>query len=326
MKKINSILISILTLVVIIYSCQDDDLPTANFDLNAVTVFSGQTAHEKVDLTWSVPNGDSNPLGYILEWIPNGNKVDLDPSITNYEILGLENGTNYSFSIQVNYGESKISGVNKIDLKPEDELSFAVLPGNEFAIAVWETPNRDDVSNYTLSWSPNNQEVTIPSGTNSYQIEGLDNDIEYTFNFNINYSGGNNSETVQASATPGEISAFLLDIESPMATEQVQFTYNPAYLPASTATSWNYDFGDGNSSTEENPTYAFTTPGIYDVSITITDDEGNTFNDTQQVFVWGEKWAYDIGAQIKQQIPAIADDGTIYVGSEDNDNIYALKP
>ncbi len=326
MKKINSILVSILTLVIVIYSCQNDDLPTANFDLNAVTVFSGQVAHEKVDLTWSAPNGEASPLGYILEWTPNGDKVDLAPSVTNYEILGLENGTNYSFSIQANYGKSKISGINKIGLIPQDELIFAVLPGNEFAIAVWETPNRDDISNYTLSWSPNNQEVTIPAGTNSYQIVGLDNDVEYTFDFGINYSGGSNSEVVQTTATPGEISAFLVDIESPMATEQVQFTYNAAFLPTSSASSWSWTFGDGTSSTEENPAHIFTEPGAYDVQLQIVDDQGFNFSDTQTVYVWGEKWAYDIGAQIKQQIPAIADDGTIYVGSEDNDNIYALNP
>ena len=111
-----------------------------------------------------------------------------------------------------------------------------------------------------------------------------------------------------------------------MATKLVQFTYNPAYLPGSTARSWSWAFGDGNTSAEENPKHTYASTGVYKVSLQITDEGGVNFNDTKQVYVWGEKWAYDIGAQIRQQIPAIADDGTIYVGSEDNDNIYALNP
>lgn len=35
---------------------------------------------------------------------------------------------------------------------------------------------------------------------------------------------------------------------------------------------------------------------------------------------------YDIGAQIKSQVPTIATDGTIYIGSEDNTNFHAINP
>lgn len=307
-------------------ACQNDDLPKANFNLDAVTVFSGEVAHEKANLIWQTPNGNLTPQNYILNWSPNGEKTVLDASTTSYEIAGLTNGINYKFDIQVDYGEAGISGINEIQLKPQDELNFKVLPGNELVIAKWDTPNRDDISSYTLSWEPDGQEVDISADKNTYQIGNLKNDIEYTFDFKINFSGGSSSNNVEAVATPGEISAFLLNEESPMATELVQFTYNPAYLPASTATSWNYDFGDGSVSNEQNPTHTFLIPGIYNVVIQITDEQGTVFNDTQQVYVWGEKWAYDLGFQIKPQSPAIADDGTIFIGSEDNTNFHAINP
>ncbi|MCL6275683.1 PKD domain-containing protein, partial [Muricauda sp. 2012CJ35-5] len=35
-----------------------------------------------------------------------------------------------------------------------------------------------------------------------------------------------------------------------------------------------WDFGDGNNSNQENPDHTFTGPGIYNVSLTVTDDEG----------------------------------------------------
>ncbi|WP_178989549.1 outer membrane protein assembly factor BamB family protein [Winogradskyella schleiferi] len=326
MKKINSVIIKFLALVVLFSACENDDLPKANFDLDAVTVFSGEVAHEKASLIWQEPTGNQSPENYILEWSPDGERTILEATTTTYEVSNLTNGTNYRFTIQADYGDSGISGQNEIELEPSDELNFIVLPGNELAIALWDTPNRNDISGYRLSWEPNGQTIEIPFGTNTYQISGLTNDVEYSFDFQIDYSDGNSSNDVQAIATPGEISAFLLSVESPMATELVGFTYNPAYLPGSTADSWNYDFGDGNTSTEQNPTHTYAVPGIYDVIVQITDEQGTIFTDTKQVFVWGEKWAYDLGNQIKPQSPAIADDGTIYIGSEDNTNFHAINP
>ena len=32
-------------------------------------------------------------------------------------------------------------------------------------------------------------------------------------------------------------------------------------------TSWNWDFGDGNSSTAQNPTHVYATAGTYDVKL-----------------------------------------------------------
>ena len=49
--------------------------------------------------------------------------------------------------------------------------------------------------------------------------------------------------------------------------------------------SWDWDFGDGNSSTEQNPVHAFAAAGTYAVSLTVTDDGGLTDTDTQDVTV-----------------------------------------
>lgn len=309
----------------VVVACQNDDLPKANFNLNTVTSLSGEVAHEKVDLTWQAPQSGT-PQSYILKWSPDGETITIDPSTTSYGIDGLDNGTDYIFSIQVDYGDGGISGKKEVNLRPLDELNFNVLPGNQLAVAVWETPSRTDISGYTLSWSPNGQEVTIDSGKNVYQVTGLDNDVEYTFTFKANFSGGTSSNNLVITAAPGEIQAFLLSESIPVANSEVQFTFNSAFLPQSVATSWSWDFGDGGISTKENPIHKFETPGTYDVYLQITDDQGLIFSDSKTVQVWGEKWSYTIGKQIKPQIPAIADDGTIYIGSEDNENFHAINP
>ena len=41
---------------------------------------------------------------------------------------------------------------------------------------------------------------------------------------------------------------------------------------SSTATSWGWDFGDGNTSTEQNPLHVYSEEGVYDVTLTIVGD------------------------------------------------------
>jgi len=47
---------------------------------------------------------------------------------------------------------------------------------------------------------------------------------------------------------------------------------------------WHWNFGDGNSSTDRNPTHTYLIPGNYTVILTITDNTSNTTEDT--TFAW----------------------------------------
>ena len=65
----------------------------------------------------------------------------------------------------------------------------------------------------------------------------------------------------------------------------VGFTDASTTSAGTTITGWLWDFGDGNSSTEQNPTYTYNKQGIYNVSLTITNSEGDTSTDTNPAFV-----------------------------------------
>ena len=60
----------------------------------------------------------------------------------------------------------------------------------------------------------------------------------------------------------------------------VQFTDHSTNSPAS----WSWDFGDGTTSTEQNPAHTYTKPGVYTVSLTAT-NAGGSNTETQSITV-----------------------------------------
>lgn len=56
---------------------------------------------------------------------------------------------------------------------------------------------------------------------------------------------------------------------------------------SASAVSWAWDFGDGNTSTQQNPTHTFAAGGTYNVCLTVTSTDGCTDASCQDVFVSG---------------------------------------
>jgi PKD repeat protein len=65
---------------------------------------------------------------------------------------------------------------------------------------------------------------------------------------------------------------------------KVAFTDKSTGVP----TSWNWNFGDGTSSTEKNPTHTYSKPGTYAVTLTATNAAGsNTATKSSYIIVAG---------------------------------------
>ena len=65
--------------------------------------------------------------------------------------------------------------------------------------------------------------------------------------------------------------------------EEVEFYGRIAggFLPYS----YEWDFGDGNTNTSEAPAHAYKSAGIYTISLTVTDDRGNTDTETRSDYI-----------------------------------------
>jgi len=87
---------------------------------------------------------------------------------------------------------------------------------------------------------------------------------------NNNYGWG----LINAEAALGWGAEFSADITTGYAPLTIQFTANTSLA----ASSWNWSFGDGGTSTDENPAHQYLVPGTYGVSLTIQSVYGPVTN------------------------------------------------
>lgn len=86
--------------------------------------------------------------------------------------------------------------------------------------------------------------------------------------------------TYESGATSAPTADFSFAPDQPVVGEVVTFTDLSTGQPAS----WSWDFGDGGSSTEQNPTHTFTSAGARTVSLTAANDAGDDTT-TQDIVV-----------------------------------------
>ncbi len=92
----------------------------------------------------------------------------------------------------------------------------------------------------------------------------------YTVALTVTGPGGGDTQTkvdyVTADVPPAPVAALGANPTSGPASLSVDFTD----LSTGNVTAWAWDFGDMGTSTEQNPTHLYTTPGTYDVSLMVT--------------------------------------------------------
>jgi len=147
---------------------------------------------------------------------------------------------------------------------------------------------------YHYSWNFGDaNHANVPYPSHIYKLPGnyivtLDvkdsstNETNTTKNISVSPAAGPGETYVEASASTQEGTAPL----------SVAFTGNIYY--GSQPYSYHWDFGDGNSSTLQNPTHTFTTPGTYVVNFTAQDANGQY---SYIITIKVQKPTYDVGVK-----------------------------
>jgi PKD repeat protein len=101
-----------------------------------------------------------------------------------------------------------------------------------------------------------------------------------------------------------------------------------------TVTSFAWDFGNGQTSSEANPSTTYSSAGFYTVSLTVTDNRGDVGTKTTSIFVrsaivdFGTTiWTatYENASTIDGTSPAVGDNGDIYVTANAM-KLHAISP
>jgi len=133
------------------------------------------------------------------------------------------------------------------------------------------------VGTYTGLNLPNNGNPILLSGTSCLLV--------FTSDFTITGAGfAMNFDCIDFTEPPVAAAAF----PALSCTGTVAFSDASTFFP----TSWTWDFGDGNTSTEQNPVHTYDEPGTYDVQLEVCNENGcDTFSASQAITFDPESFA-----------------------------------
>jgi len=143
--------------------------------------------------------------------------------------------------------------------------------------------------------------VTVPldAETGTYYING------HVSAYGVNpIAVGGESEVIVRRENKLPIASFTYSPENPVVDQNITFDASSSYDPDGTIVKYEWDFGDGSKAEGKVVTHAYSKPGEYVVTLTVTDD-GGARNSTSIVVAVSEafdptKWKYRKEITIKE--------------------------
>ncbi len=112
---------------------------------------------------------------------------------------------------------------------------------------------------------------------------------------------------------------------------RIQFTGSKSYDPNASTLSYAWDFGNGASSTQADPQYVYTTPGEYDVTLSVTNAQSITTVERTTITVLGNGTPYGgVAFQVPGRLEAekydVGGEGVAYHDIDANNIGLAFRP
>ncbi|RLF39433.1 MAG: hypothetical protein DRN21_03570, partial [Thermoplasmata archaeon] len=227
--------------------------------------------------------------------------VDYQPMLKNYSYIEISNNGSLNLtisSVTVHYSSGEPAGW--LDIYPD---SFNITPAS--------CPKYIKVmfNGSSLSSGVYHAWILI------YSNDPDENPVNVSVNLTV--TGANQPPVADFTFTPA----------SPTIQDVIHFT-DLSYDNDGTIVNWTWNFGDGNTSSLQNPSHQYTAQGIYNVSLTVRDDMGSSDTMIKQVIlaplmVYVDDdytsstpgWQYDHFDVIQDGINAVAEGGTVNVSS-----------
>ena len=162
------------------------------------------------------------------------------------------------------------------------------IPGKSIPTITWSNP-ADIVYGTPLSSTQLNAVASVP-GTYVYtpaagtilNVGTQTLHVDFTPTDTVNYTTASKDVTINVTAPLIPVANFSATPTSGTVPLNVSFTDTTVGAP----TSWKWDFGDGKSSTIQNPSHIYQSSGTYNVSLTVKNKNGtNTTTKTNYITV-----------------------------------------
>jgi parallel beta-helix repeat protein len=175
----------------------------------------------------------------------------------------------YRVSLTINDGSSSKTVLRTVTIASAAELaaSFSYSPVSPAAGQEVQFTDTSTGSPTSWQWSfGDGGTSTAQNPSHSYTTAG-----PKTVTLTIVSSSGSNTAIQSISVTSSLAAAFTYSPASPMAGQTVQFTDTSTGNP----TSWQWNFGDGGTSTAQNPSHVFATAGARTVALIAINASGS---------------------------------------------------
>ncbi|WP_200975645.1 PKD domain-containing protein [Echinicola sp. 20G] len=258
MKKIygNLKCLTILVLsLILITSCKEDEMepvePAAGFT----------TATNELMATFT--NTSENVASYSWNFGDGNTSTEENPS-HSYEAAGI-----YTVVLTAKGANGKIVEADE-DITIIENLKAAYTFEKEYLMVTFANTSENAV---TFSWDfGDGNTSTEESPIHTYEAAGT-----YTVVLNATAQGGTTVETSQEITVEGPpLADYTFDDEG------LTVNFNNT---SENVVTYSWDFGDGNTSTEENPSHTYVAEGTYTVVLTATSEDGVVVETSQEVTV-----------------------------------------
>ena len=143
---------------------------------------------------------------------------------------------------------------------------------------------------YTYTWSPS---TSLNVSTGVTVIASPTVNTTYTVVIADGCGTPQNQTTVIVIINPSPVVNLIADTLQGCSPLCVNFT-DLSTIATGTDTAWDWNFGDGGTSNQQNPKHCYTKPGIYSVSLTVTSSNGckSSFTINNYITVYSHPVAY----------------------------------
>ncbi|WNY28177.1 hypothetical protein MmiEs2_03590 [Methanimicrococcus stummii] len=219
------------------------------------TDLSYQGVKEDLKYTWSFGDGStSNQIGNVSHTYTKEGNYTVSLTISNSYGNKTETKTNYVYvggGVVADFTANNTAGASPLSVKFTDKSS-----GNPTKY-VW------DFGDGSTSSEKNPSHVYNKTGT-------------YTVSLTVSNEFGSDTKTEKALVNVGTAPYVFFTANGTINSKQVAFTTHGNVADSAT---FKWDFGDGKTSAEKDPTHTYASTGVYNVTLTVSNSYG-TFNYT----------------------------------------------